>query len=782
MTLSFNGESPTFDPKSNFPSSPSSSSMNNNPPLSLPSTTSASVAPAPPQSAPAFSSHNIGPSSNPSSLPATAPMSSSSTSNIWSNVPSTPNTNQRRPSSYDIWSNNANNANASIWSPNNQPTANDNLGSTRSSFSANLSSPQQPQQQQQQKQQEDTEYSSPPRMFDGSYEMNPNRQPHQVHSQQGSSQSQQQSQQSQPNAHYDFNLRRHSYSDVYSYSNNSQNSNFAGSNTVGNRGGNSSSFNFTEDPITNKSTLQLVNEYFESDPHERVKVTLKLLNERFFDEEKYLSDAYQLPKFPIENNLRNYQLILVGFKAGRIDVFYLPSSPSPELANLRVGDLVIVEADRGRDLGKVFKLNISIDEARLMKLLQFQEQQAALNENENIDGSLSVRNLSEHTSNNNVSPPTLHFPKSILSLAQPNEIIQILNKKQDEEKACRLCLAKIANATGVLTNAANSNNGGNSNQSASAQDLLQMKLIDAEYQFDRKKLIFYYSTSKRIDFRDLVRELFRIYKTRIWMCAVIGLPYTVRKQSSTSPLMNTGSTSMFAHSQQQQQHQQAPQQQAPQQQQAQQVPTATIPQQITLNDPFSNSNNTNNSNNYINVNGGPQPYYNPDRRFSYQPQPVSTGQFPMHPPVGAPSPSMGPSSFNMNNDLIQIPRRFLSEQKNLQPLYHQHPQQQSMPYLPAMMQQQHPAQGFQQQNIYGSNIYPMQGAGVSSSGAPPLSGFMPFRRDSGDLKEVAEEEDVDFSSRLNRGYGNGNSTDSNGGNSNSGESFVLKSLVDSINH
>ncbi|KAK6887246.1 hypothetical protein K6H09_005479, partial [Candida tropicalis] len=71
-----------------------------------------------------------------------------------------------------------------------------------------------------------------------------------------------------------------------------------------------------------------------------------------------------------------------------------------------------------------------------------------------------------------------------------------------------------------------------------------MKLIDAEYQFDRKKLIFYYSTSRRIDFRDLVRELFRIYKTRIWMCAVIGLPYQISsRRNSNSPLSGMTSSS-----------------------------------------------------------------------------------------------------------------------------------------------------------------------------------------------------------------------------------------------
>lgn len=44
-----------------------------------------------------------------------------------------------------------------------------------------------------------------------------------------------------------------------------------------------------------------------------------------------------------------------------------------------------------------------------------------------------------------------------------------------------------------------------------------MSIIDAEYQFDRHKLTFYFEADKRIDFRELVSELFSQYKTRIWM-------------------------------------------------------------------------------------------------------------------------------------------------------------------------------------------------------------------------------------------------------------------------
>ncbi|AEE95586.1 PSP1 domain-containing protein [Mahella australiensis] len=48
-----------------------------------------------------------------------------------------------------------------------------------------------------------------------------------------------------------------------------------------------------------------------------------------------------------------------------------------------------------------------------------------------------------------------------------------------------------------------------------AEHDIHMKLIDAEYTFDRNKLIFYFTAEERVDFRDLVKELAGIFKTRI---------------------------------------------------------------------------------------------------------------------------------------------------------------------------------------------------------------------------------------------------------------------------
>lgn len=46
---------------------------------------------------------------------------------------------------------------------------------------------------------------------------------------------------------------------------------------------------------------------------------------------------------------------------------------------------------------------------------------------------------------------------------------------------------------------------------------LHMRIVDAEYQFDRKKLTFYYQSQSRLDFRNLVRDLYKTFRARIWM-------------------------------------------------------------------------------------------------------------------------------------------------------------------------------------------------------------------------------------------------------------------------
>lgn len=57
---------------------------------------------------------------------------------------------------------------------------------------------------------------------------------------------------------------------------------------------------------------------------------------------------------------------------------------------------------------------------------------------------------------------------------------------------------------------------------------LNMNLTDVEYKFDRSKLLFFFTADGRIDFRDLVKDLASIFKTRIEL-RQIGVRDEVRK-------------------------------------------------------------------------------------------------------------------------------------------------------------------------------------------------------------------------------------------------------------
>ncbi|KAF9558743.1 hypothetical protein EC968_006881 [Mortierella alpina] len=170
-------------------------------------------------------------------------------------------------------------------------------------------------------------------------------------------------------------------------------------------------------------------------------------------------------------------LYVVEFKAGRSDLFYVTEGSG---LSLTTGDLVIVEADRGKDLGKI--TNDSITPKHIQALQDQQAEVAAMQAQQ--DGSAGAHR----------TPKEIH-PKRIFRLAQSTEISQLVHKSQDEVKAMMVCQTKVR------------------------QKRLPMEVVDAEYQWDRRKLTFYFVAERRIDFRELVRDLFKIYKTRIWMYA-----------------------------------------------------------------------------------------------------------------------------------------------------------------------------------------------------------------------------------------------------------------------
>ena len=81
--------------------------------------------------------------------------------------------------------------------------------------------------------------------------------------------------------------------------------------------------------------------------------------------------------------------------------------------------------------------------------------------------------------------------KPVLRLATQKDIEQEAANRKKEKEAFRICLEKIRKHN------------------------LEMKLIDAEYTFDNNKVLFYFTADGRIDFRELVKDLAAVFKTRI---------------------------------------------------------------------------------------------------------------------------------------------------------------------------------------------------------------------------------------------------------------------------
>ena len=81
--------------------------------------------------------------------------------------------------------------------------------------------------------------------------------------------------------------------------------------------------------------------------------------------------------------------------------------------------------------------------------------------------------------------------KPVIRLATPEDDEIERKNKEKEKEAFQICLEKIK------------------------KHELEMKLIDSEYTFDNNKVLFYFTADGRIDFRELVKDLASVFKTRI---------------------------------------------------------------------------------------------------------------------------------------------------------------------------------------------------------------------------------------------------------------------------
>jgi len=81
--------------------------------------------------------------------------------------------------------------------------------------------------------------------------------------------------------------------------------------------------------------------------------------------------------------------------------------------------------------------------------------------------------------------------KPVIRVATEEDKRRIAENAEKEKKAFKLCNEKIA------------------------KHKLDMKLVDVEYTFDNNKILFYFTAEGRVDFRELVKDLASVFKTRI---------------------------------------------------------------------------------------------------------------------------------------------------------------------------------------------------------------------------------------------------------------------------
>ncbi len=81
--------------------------------------------------------------------------------------------------------------------------------------------------------------------------------------------------------------------------------------------------------------------------------------------------------------------------------------------------------------------------------------------------------------------------KKVIRIAKESDLKQIEDNRTKSREAFTSCLKKIG------------------------EHKLDMKLVRAEYSFDRSKIVFYFTAAGRVDFRNLVKDLAKIFKARI---------------------------------------------------------------------------------------------------------------------------------------------------------------------------------------------------------------------------------------------------------------------------
>jgi cell fate regulator YaaT (PSP1 superfamily) len=146
------------------------------------------------------------------------------------------------------------------------------------------------------------------------------------------------------------------------------------------------------------------------------------------------------------------RILEVTFKGNRREYY------SAETEDIQLSQYVIVEADRGEDLGRVTAY-----------------------------GAVAERKCAGCSTGCAAPAPTLR----IVRRAETEEVEKAVALRVDEPRVRRVTREKVL------------------------QYGLKMKVSEAEWQFDRNKLTIYFTADRRVDFRELVRDLARTFRTRI---------------------------------------------------------------------------------------------------------------------------------------------------------------------------------------------------------------------------------------------------------------------------
>lgn len=190
--------------------------------------------------------------------------------------------------------------------------------------------------------------------------------------------------------------------------------------------------------------------------------------------------------------------VKVEFKGNRREIF-LNNTQS----GFRAGDYAVVEVESGLDLGTIRTRGCGKgncdgncqskngDNGNGSSIKSTGPAPAGHHYPDNDDADMHAGNGNGNGNNGDASPNGV--VRRILRTAKHEEINRLMENRKAEDAAMGEC------------------------QQLVEQHGLNMKLVDVEYQFDRKKITFYYTAEERVDFRQLVKDLASIFRTRIEM-------------------------------------------------------------------------------------------------------------------------------------------------------------------------------------------------------------------------------------------------------------------------